>query len=246
MKMPARKVPLAIKDKLKQELDRLEQLEIIKPVNTPTDWISSLVIAPTSIGRIRLCIDPRPLNQALKRNHYPTPLIEDILPDLGKARIFSVVDVRDGFWHVVMDEKSSYLTTFSTPWGRYRWLRMPFGISPAPEEFQRRMEEALEGLDGFKPIHDDILIYGCRDNDKEAHDDHDRKLETMIQRCLEKSIKLNKEKMKLKVDSVTYLGFVISKNGLCIDPQKVKAIQEMPTPKDRYGVQRLLGMTNFV
>lgn len=117
MKMPARKVPLAIKDKLKQELDRLEQLEIIKPVNTPTDWISSLVVAPNSIGRIRLCIDPRPLNQALKRNHYPTPLIEDILPDLGKARIFSVVDVRDGFWHVVMDEKSSYLTTFSTPWG---------------------------------------------------------------------------------------------------------------------------------
>lgn len=95
MKMPARKVPLAIKDKLKQELDRLEQLEIIKPVNTPTDWISSLVVAPNSIGRIRLCIDPRPLNQALKRNHYPTPLIEDILPDLGKARIFSVVDVRD-------------------------------------------------------------------------------------------------------------------------------------------------------
>ncbi|XP_062577795.1 uncharacterized protein K02A2.6-like [Saccostrea cucullata] len=246
VKMPARKVPIAIKNKLKQELDRLEQLEIIKPVNTPTDWISSLVVAPKSNGRIRLCIDPRPLNQALKRNHYPTPLIEDILPDLGKARIFSVVDARDGFWHVVMDEQSSYLTTFSTPWGRYRWLRMPFGISPAPEEFQRRMEEALEGLDGIKPIHDDILIYGCGDNDKEAHEDHDRKMEALLQRCLERNVKLNKEKMKLKVDSVTYLGFVISKNGLCIDPQKVKAIREMPTLQDRQGVQRLLGMTNFV
>lgn len=192
--MPAGKVPLAIKDKLKQELDRLEQLEIIKHVNTPTDWISSFVVAPKSNGRIRLCIDPRPLNQALKRNHYPTPLIEDILPDLGKARIFSVVDARDGFWHVVMDEKSSYLTTFSTPWGRYRWLRMPFGISPAPEEFQRRMEEALEGLDGIKPIHDDILIYGCGDNDKEAHDDHDRKLEAWLQRCLEKTLNWKRRK----------------------------------------------------
>lgn len=69
VKMPAGKVPLAIKDKLKQELDRLEQLEIIKHVNTPTDWISSFVVAPKSNGRIRLCIDPRPLNQALKRNH---------------------------------------------------------------------------------------------------------------------------------------------------------------------------------
>lgn len=94
-----------------------------------------------------------------------------------------------------MDEQSRYLTTFSTPWGRYRWLRMPFGISPAPEEFQRRMEEALEGLDGIKPIHDDILIYGCGDNDKEAHDDHDRKLEALLQRCLVKNIKLNKEKI---------------------------------------------------
>lgn len=105
VRMPARKVTLAIKDKLKQE-------EIIKPVNTPTDWISSLVVAPKSNGRIQLCIDPRPLNQALKRNHYPTPLNDDKRPDLGKARIFSVVDARDGFWHVVMDEKSSYLTTF--------------------------------------------------------------------------------------------------------------------------------------
>lgn len=123
-----KELPLGIKDKLKQELDRLEQLEIIKPVNTPTDWISGIVVATKSNGRIRLCIDPRPLNQALKRNHYPTPLIEDILPDLGKARIFSIVDARDdGFWHVVMDEQSGYLTTFSTPWGRYRWLRMPFG-----------------------------------------------------------------------------------------------------------------------
>ena len=173
------------------------------------------MVAPKSNGRIRLCIDPRPLNQALKRNHYPTPLIEDILPDLGKARIFSVVDARDGFWHVVMDEKSSYLTTFSTPWGRYRWMRMPFGISPAPEEFHRRMEEALEGLDGIKPIHDDIFqIYGCGDNDKEAEEDHDRKLKALLQRCLERNIKLNKEKMKLKVDSVTYLRYVISNDGL--------------------------------
>ncbi|KAK3085724.1 hypothetical protein FSP39_007823 [Pinctada imbricata] len=108
------------------------------------------------------------------------------------------------------------------------------------------MEEALEGLDGIKPIHDDILIYGCGDNDKEAEEDHDRKFRSLLQRRLEKNIKLNKEKMKLKVESVRYLGFLISKDGLAIDPQKVKAIQEMPTPKDKQGVQRLLGMTNFV
>ena len=246
VKMAARKVPLAIKGQLKEELDRLEKLDIIRPVDRPTDWISSLVVAPKANGHIRLCIDPRPLNQALKRNHFPTPVIEDILPELSKARLFSVVDARDGFWHVALDEPSSYLTTFATPWGRYRWMRMPFGISPAPEEFQRRMQEALEGLDGIKPIHDDILIYGCGENDKEAEEDHDRKFHALLQRCVEKNIKLNKDKLKLKVDSVTYLGFVISKEGLCIDPTKVKAITEMPTPQDKQGVQRLLGMTNFV
>lgn len=89
----------------------------------------------------------------------------------------------------------------------------------------------LERLDGIKPFHFDILINGCRDNDKEAHDDHDRMLEALLQRCFERNIKLNKEKIKLKVDSLMYLKFVISKNGLCIDPQKVRAIQAMQQPR---------------
>lgn len=99
-----------------------------------------------------MCIDPKPLNVALKRNQYPTLTVEDILPDLSNARIFSVVDAKDGFWHIQLDQASSFLTTFGTPWGRYRWLRMSFGISPAPEEFQRRMDEALEGLDGTRAM----------------------------------------------------------------------------------------------
>jgi hypothetical protein len=87
-----------------------------------------------------------------------------------------VLDAKNGFWHVELDEASSYLTTFATPWGRYRWKRMPFGISPAPEEFQRRMTEALEGLDGVNIIHDDILLYAVGDSDDEAGIDHDKKL----------------------------------------------------------------------
>lgn len=142
-KIPTRKVPISLKTDLKNELDRLQKLGIITPVSTPTDWISSMVVARKPSGAIRLCIDPKPFNVALKRNQYPTPTIEDILPDLSKARIFSVFDAKDGFWHIQLDQASSFLTTFGTPWGRYRWLRMPFGISPAPEEFQRRMDKAL-------------------------------------------------------------------------------------------------------
>lgn len=83
------------------------------------------------------------------RNHYPTPTIEDILSELHQARIFSIVDARVGFWHNELDSDNSYLTTFATPLGKNRWLRMPFGISFAPEEFQRRMNTALNGIPGI-------------------------------------------------------------------------------------------------
>lgn len=123
---------------------------------------------------------------------------------------------------------------------------MPFGIAPAPEEFQRRLDEALEGLEGTKAIHDDFVVFGCGDTEVEAMRDHDKKLQAFFDRCYRENIKLNKDKLKLRLNSVTYLGHVISAEGLAMDPAKVKAITEMPTPKDKDGVQRLLGMINFV
>ncbi|XP_064613329.1 uncharacterized protein K02A2.6-like [Liolophura sinensis] len=165
VKLPCRKVPVALQPKLKEELETLTKKGIIKPVTVPTDWISAMVVVSKPDGRLRLCIDPKPLNSALKRNHYPTPTIDDLLPDLANAKCFSHADAKNGFWHVELDEESSHLTTFETPWGRYRWLRMPFGISTAPEEFQRRLNEALEGLDGVKVVHDDVLVFGVGDTD---------------------------------------------------------------------------------
>ena len=246
IQLPVRKVPVAVKEKLRFELDRLSDLEIITPVQVPTEWISATVVVMKPDGRIRLCIDPKPLNKALKRNHYPTPTIDEILSELSKARLFSVLDAKNGFWHVELDEASSYLTTFATPWGRYRWKRMPFGISPAPEEFQRRMTEALEGLDGVKVIHDDILLYAVGDSDDEAGIDHDKKLRARLQRCQEKNIKLNLDKLKLRLKEVSYLGHRISAEGLKVDTKKIEAITEMLAPTDRRGVQRLLGMINYV
>ena len=130
-------------------------MDIIKPVSTPTPWVSSLVTV-VKPGKLRMCIDPKHLNQNIKRSHYPLPTIEDLLPDLSKTKIFSVVDAKNGFWHVELDDESSYLTTFNTPFGRYHWLRMPFGISSAPEEYQRRQDQTVEGLPGVCSIIDDI------------------------------------------------------------------------------------------
>ena len=195
-------------------------------------------------GSVRLCIDPKPLNKALKRNHYPHPDIEDLLPNL--AKVFSVVDAKNGFWHVQLDQESSYLTTFATPWGRYRWKRMPFGISPAPEEFQRYLDLALEGLEGIKEICDDILVCGVGESYEEAVQDHDNKLVSLLERCRSKGIKLNSKKLLFRRNQVSFMGHLITSKGLRLDPAKVEAIQKMPIPSNKQAVRRLLGMVNYL
>ena len=117
VKMPIRKFPLAIRDEIKNELDNLVNRGIIQPVDVPTEWVSCPIIVKKPSGKLRVCLDPKPLNQALKCCHYPLPVIDDLLPRLNNAKVFSVCDVKDGFWHVQLDEESSFLTTFGTPFG---------------------------------------------------------------------------------------------------------------------------------
>lgn len=240
VQLPPRKLPLAIENDVKTHLDELVEEGIITPVHEPTDWISAMVVVKKSNGKIRLCIDPKPLNKALKRNHYPMPIIDDILPKLNKAQFFTVVDAKNGFWHVKLSEESSYLTTFSTPFQRYRWLRMPFGISPAPEEFQRRLHQALDGLQGVAAVADDILVYG------DSEQSHDKHLENLLQRCQTMGIVLNEEKMNYKKKSVKFLGHYLGVDGVKADPEKINAIVNMPRPVDKKAVQRILGMANYL
>ena len=197
---------------------------IISPMNKPSEWISALLVVTKPDGRIRICIDPKPLNKALKRNHHCLPVIDDIIPELEGAKIFSTVDAKDGFWHVCLDEESSVLTTFETPFGKFRWNRLPFGISPAPEEFSRRLAEALSGLDGIALIADDILIYGSGDTHEKAMVDHDRKFIQLLERCRQRGIKLNPKKLNIHQRSVTYMGHLFTDQGLKADPRKIEAI----------------------
>ena len=120
------------------------------------------------------------------------------MPSLHQARVFSVVDASNGFWQVALEEESSLLTTFVTPFGRYRWRRLPFGISSAPEEYQRRMNQELEGLDGIAIFADDVIIFGCGQDDVAAEQDHDIKLRKLLERCREKNLKLNRNKINFK------------------------------------------------
>lgn len=140
----------------------------ITPEDGPTDWVSQMAVATRKNGDFRLCIDPRPLSKALIRSHYQLPVIDEILPQLSKAKVISKLDMQQAFWHCCLDEHSSKLT----PRGRYRWLRLPFGLNISSEEFQKRLGQTLGDLDGILCIAGDILCIGMGDTWEQAMKDH--------------------------------------------------------------------------
>ena len=241
-----RRVPVAQRDQLKAELDKMTEQGIITPVTAPTPWVSSLVVVPKKNGMLRLCLDPKDLNKAVQREHYPLPTIEDIATRLHGAKVFTKLDVRSGFWHITLDQASSYLTTFNTPFGRFRWRRMPFGIRSAPEVFQRRMHELIEGMPQVEVIADDFVVVGKGNTIEEANNDHGKNLVAFLRLCDEKGLKLNTEKLMLRQPEVSFIGHIATGEGLKVDPSKVKAIREMPAPTDIAGVQRMLGLAQYL
>lgn len=133
---PPRRVPLALRDRLKQELDRMEECNVICKVTKPTEWVNALIVVEKPrTSKLRVCLDPRALNKAIQRPQYPLLTLEDVTRKLAGARYFSVLDVRSGYWAIKLSKPSSLLTTFNTPFGRYRFLRLPFGINIAQDEY---------------------------------------------------------------------------------------------------------------
>lgn len=124
-----RRIPLAMKDKGLQELERITRLGNISPVEEATPWMSAMAATVKKDGTIRICINPVHLNKALLRPHHPLKTVEQVIADMPQAKVFSILDAKCGFWQIPLDEESSKLTTFMTPFGRYKFLRMPYGIS---------------------------------------------------------------------------------------------------------------------
>ena len=157
------------------------------------------------------------------RDHYPMTTIDDILCKLSNAKVFSTVDATNAFWHLKLDEESKNLTAFETPFGKYKWLRLAFGLKPAPELFSRKLKEALINLNGIKCIADEILIYGCGATEAEAQIDHNRNLIALFNGCRSMNLKLNKDKMRLNRTSVPFMGHVLTKQGIKSASEKVQA-----------------------
>lgn len=216
----ARRVPLPLLQKVKEELKRMEENEVIEPVTEPTDWCAPMVPVPRKNGKVCICVDLKRLNEAVRRERYVLPTAEEITAKLSGATMFTSLDAASGFWQIPLHPESTKLTTFITPFGRYAFKRLPFGITSAPEIFQRKMTETLNGLVGVAIFMDDVLVYG------DTPEQHDQRLSKSA------DLKLNKEKCKFRQDQLHFLGQVIDKSGVRPDPDKVKAIRKLPPPQN--------------
>ena len=237
---PPRRVPCSLKQRLRTAIDTNVASGVLVKVDEPTDWVHNLVIVEKKNGSLRLCLDPRHLNQVIKREHYKIPTIQDIASDLRGKTVFSTLDLKDGYWQVELDTESSLLCTFNTPFGRYRFTRMPFGLKSASEVFQKKNEAVFEGTSGVHIVSDDIIVAAA------TEEEHDKILTEVLDQAKAHNVKLNYDKLQLRVPQVKYLGTIISKEGMKPDPTKVQAISEIPTPSDKSSVRRLLGMINFL
>ncbi|XP_042145244.1 uncharacterized protein K02A2.6-like [Ixodes scapularis] len=163
------------------------------------------------------------------------PTLEDIAPNLSGAKYFSTLDAASGYWQIKLADESSNICTM-----RYRFLRMPFGISIAPEIFQRAMHQVLQGLEGVSVVMDDILVWGG------TKTEHDENLKRVLERCRSYNLRLNKKKCRFLQQSVRYLGHIVTNEGLALDPGRLQDILEVKEPKNRKELQVFLGMVNFV
>ncbi|KAK7107442.1 hypothetical protein V1264_015374 [Littorina saxatilis] len=156
------------------------------------------------------------------------------------AKYFSKLDAKCGYWQMKLNEESSYLTTFNTPFGRYRFNRLPFGVISAQDDFQRKMDEIFEGIPGVTPLVDDVIVSG------KTREEHDANLRDALNRAASKNLKLNPEKLTVGAQEVEYFGHLITAEGLKPDPAKVKAIQDMPPPNDKKELHTMLGMITYL
>lgn len=192
-------------------------------------------------GSLRFCVDYRKLNAITKKDRYPLPLIDETLQRLSRAKIFTKLDIRQAFHRIRMDPASEDLTTFRTRYGSYKYKVLPFGLTNGPATYQRYMNNVLfDYLDVFCTAYmDDILIYSENPLEHEAH------VRKVLQRLKDAGLQADIVKSEFHVMKTKYLGFIISTDGVAVDPAKIAVIKNWKAPKTVKGIQSFLGFCNF-
>ena len=237
---PPRRVPKRLQERLKNTLDRLEKANIISKSEGPTEWQHPLVIVEKTDTNLRLCLDPKHLNEQIMDDKFQIPKIEEMCDDLANKKYYSIVDLRESFYQIPICTESAKLCTFGTCFGSYKFERLPFGIKIASEVFQKKNVDVFGSIKGVKIYIDDIIVAGS------TRKEHDTILKKVLEKARECNITFNPEKLKFCQTEIKILGQMISQEGISIDPNRIQAIKEMPEPEDRDALLRFLGVIKYV
>ena len=238
---PPRSCPVGMRDAYKAELDRLVKERVIVEVKDQyTEWVNSIVPVRKPDGSIRLCLDPRDLNKAIQRNAWYSRTVDDVLPELANSTHITLCDANSGYWQVTLSLRSSLLTTFNTPWGKFRWLRLPFGLKIASDIFQERLDRVIKLLNGTMAIADDIITHGKNEIE------HDGRVLTLLEAARMNNLTLNPKKIQFKSEDCKFFGHRVTPNGLQADYAKIEAITTMKPPSTVQQLKSFLGMVNYL
>ena len=204
-----------------------------------SSWSVSIVLVPKGDGGKRLCIDYRALNAITRTFIWPMPRVEDILAKLGKEKFFTTLDLRSGYHLIALDKESIKKTAFCTPFGKYEYLKVPFGLAQAPSYFQKLMNKVLNGLNFAFTYHDYIIIFS---NTAEEHLKH---IQIIINRLRAAQLKLKKNKCSFSKLELYYHGHLLTTEGIKAQIENVKAIHEMKLPRTQKGVTEFLEMVGY-
>ena len=187
---PHRRIPFHLRQKVEKELANMEAMDIIEKVEGPTPWVSPIVVVnkPNDPDNVRICIDMRLANKAIKRERHMTPTVDDMIHDLNGAKVFSRLDLNRAYNQVELEPASRNITTFATHVGLRRYKRLCFGVSSSSELFQDIIRQVLDGIPGTMNLSDDILIYGA------TQAAHDKALHSVLQKLRDCNLTLNKTK----------------------------------------------------
>ena len=213
---------------------------IIKPVgDKATEWCSPMIVVRKPGGGIRICVDLSKLNKFVKRSTHPGASPKEVISDIPPyQKYFSTMDAIKGYWQIALAEKSQELTTFITPWGRYKYLRAPMGLSSTGDKYNLLMDAAIDGLDNQKKVVDDILLYA-----KDVKE-HVTQVKKLLQRFRDHGVSVSKSKFNFAKPEVKYVGYIVKADGVELDPTKFKAISKFPAPTNLTELRSFMGLVN--